>query len=117
MNDDLNTSIALSVIFELVRLSNKLLENGNATTGTLNAVDVLFSRLGGDCLGIVKDEYLQTSTTAVDLTDKLVNVLIEQRNEARRNKDFVKADVLRDKLDEMGIILEDKPDGTTWRLK
>jgi cysteinyl-tRNA synthetase len=46
-----------------------------------------------------------------------VNVLIEQRNEARRNKDFVKADVLRDKLDEMGIILEDKPDGTTWRLK
>ena len=117
MNDDLNTSVALSVIFELVRLSNKLLEDGNAAAGTLNAVDVLFTRLGGDCLGIVKDEYLQTGTTAVDLTDKLVNVLIEQRNEARRNKDFVKADELRDKLDGMGIILEDKPDGTTWRLK
>jgi len=117
MNDDLNTSVALSVMFELVRLAQKLLEDSRTTQGTLNLVDVLFDRLGGDCLGIVKEEYQQTGPADDELMDKLVNVLIEQRNEARKNKDFAKADELRTKLDEMGILLEDKPDMTTWRMK
>ena len=117
MNDDLNTSIALSVIFELVRLTNALLQNGNATAGTLSAVDDLFSKLGGDVLGIVKDDYTMDGAANGVITDKLVNILIEQRNEAREQKDFVKADRIRDKLDETGIVLEDKPDGTTWRMK
>jgi len=48
----------------------------------------------------------------------MVNVFIEQRSNARERKDFVAADVLRDKLEEIGIILEDKPGGvTTWRRK
>jgi cysteinyl-tRNA synthetase len=117
MNDDLNTSVALSVMFELVRLAQKLLEDSRTTQGTLNLVDVLFDRLGGDCLGIVKEEYQQTGPADEELMDKLVNVLIEQRNEARKNKDFAKGDEIRAKLDEMGILLEDKPDMTTWRMK
>ncbi len=117
MNDDLNTSVALSVMFELVRLAQKLLEDSRTTQGTLNLVDVLFDRLGGDCLGIVKEEYPQIGAADEELMDKLVNVLIEQRNEARENKDFAKADELRTKLDEMDILLEDKPDMTTWRMK
>jgi len=117
MNDDLNTSVALSVMFELVRLAQKLLEDSYTTQGTLNLVDVLFDRLGGDCLGIVKEEYQQTGPADDELMDKLVNVLIEQRNEARKNRDFTKADELRAKLNEMGILLEDKPDMTTWRMK
>jgi len=117
MNDDLNTSVALSVMFELVRLAQKLLEDSRTTQGTLNLVDVLFDRLGGDCLGIVKEEYQQTGPADDELMDKLVNVLIEQRNEARKNRDFTKGDEIRAKLDEMGILLEDKPDMTTWRMK
>jgi len=117
MNDDLNTSVALSVMFELVRLAQKLLEDSRTTQGTLNLVDVLFDRLGGDCLGIVKEEYQQTGPADDELMDKLVNVLIEQRNEARKNRDFTKGDEIRTKLDEMGILLEDKPDMTTWRMK
>ncbi len=117
MNDDLNTSVALSVIFELVRLAQKLLEDKRTTQGTLNIVNVLFDRLGGDCLGIVLDEYPQAGGADDALTDKLVNVLIEQRNEARKNKDFAKADEIRAKLDEMGIVLEDSPETTTWRMK
>jgi len=117
MNDDLNTSVALSVMFELVRLAQKLLEDSHTTQGTLNLVDILFDRLGGDCLGIVKEEYPQTSPAGEELMDKLVNISIEQRNEARKNRDFAKADELRAKLDEMGIVLEDKPDMTTWRMK
>jgi len=49
--------------------------------------------------------------------DKLVDVLIQQRNEARANKDFAKGDELRARLDEIGIVLEDKQDITTWRTK
>ncbi|MHC4791020.1 MAG: cysteine--tRNA ligase [Planctomycetota bacterium] len=111
MNDDLNTSIALSVMFELVRLANKLLEEKTATMGTLNAVAVLFDRLGGEVLGIVKDIYDDITLA------EFINNFIERRDEARNKKDFAAADSIRNRLDEIGIVLEDKPDGTTWRPK
>ena len=117
MNDDLNTSVALSVMFELVRLAQSLLEDSRTTQETLNLFDVLFDRLGGEVLGIVKEDYQQDTTADEGLTDKLVNILIEQRKEARKNKDFAKADQLRATLDDIGIVLEDKPDMTTWRMK
>jgi len=117
MNDDLNTSIALSVIFELVRLTNKLLEEGNAAKETLSSVDELFRKLGGDCLGIVQDEYQQTGGADEETIGKLVAILIEQRKQARSQKDFATADAIRDKLDKIGIVLEDKPDVTEWRRK
>jgi len=118
MNDDLNTSIALSVIFELVRLANNLLEESETFVETLNEIDVLFNRLGGDVLGLVKDEYSEDIGADTDMLDKLVNVFIGQRSNARQRKDFVAADALRDKLEEIGILLEDKPGGiTAWRRK
>jgi len=117
MNDDLNTAVALSVLFELVRLSNELLEDSDTTSEALSVVDVLFGRLGGDCLGIVKDEYPQVTQTDSALLDNVVNIVIKERNESRQQKDFARADELRAKLDEIGIVLEDKPDGTQWRMK
>jgi len=117
MNDDLNTSIALSVIFELVRLANKLLEDKNTTSETLNVVNELFGRLGGDVLGIVPDEYPQANAGDETLVENLIGMMIEQRNDARRQKDFAASDGIRDKLNEMGVILEDKPEGTQWRRK
>jgi len=117
MNDDLNTSVALSVVFELVRLANTLLEDSSTTAATLGAVDDLFTKLGGDVLGVVKDEYEQTGRAGEAMMDKLVNVLIDQRNQARKDRDFARADSLRDSLDEVGIVLEDTPQKTTWRMK
>jgi cysteinyl-tRNA synthetase len=117
MNDDLNTSVALSVIFELVRFANKLLEDNKTTMQTLNAVEVLFGRLGGEVLGIVKDEYIQTGRANDEFVGKLVDIAIEQRNEARKERNFTKADNLRRRLYDIGIVLEDKPDGTEWRWK
>jgi len=117
MNDDLNTSVALSVIFDLVRLANKLLEEDIVTAGTLDAVDHLFRELGGDVLGVVKDEYDETGAGDEARIDRVVGILIEQRAEARKNKYFAKADELRDKLDEAGVALEDTPEGTLWRWK
>jgi cysteinyl-tRNA synthetase len=117
MDDDLNTSIALSVMFDMVRLANGLLEDSNTTNATLNAVDVLLDRLGGEVLGIVKDDYPEMSTADEQMLDRLVTVLIEQRNKARKKRNFGAADAIRNKLDELGIVLEDRTDSTQWRRK
>ncbi|MBE0536139.1 MAG: cysteine--tRNA ligase [Phycisphaerae bacterium] len=115
MNDDLNTAVGLSVIFELVKLSNRLLADGSATAGTLKAVADMFNRLGGDVLGIVRAEYPQAGGGDEALLDHLIGLLIQQRKEARTKKDFAAADAIRNKLTEFGIVLEDSPAGTTWR--
>ncbi|MHC4755648.1 MAG: cysteine--tRNA ligase [Planctomycetota bacterium] len=117
MNDDLNTSIALSVMFELVRLTNQLLEQGDASAATLAAVEEMFNRLGGDVLGIVKKQYQLAGAADEKTIDAMVKIFIEQRSNARKNKDFAAADGIRDKLGQIGIVLEDKPEGTTWRRK
>ncbi len=117
MNDDLNTSVALSVLFDLVRLTNSLLENKKTTRETLAAVNGMFTKLGGDVLGIVTEEPASAGGVSEEALDKLVGILIAQRAEARKAKDFARADAIRAKLDEAGIILEDGPQGTQWRSK
>jgi cysteinyl-tRNA synthetase len=117
MNNDLNTSIALSVLFELANLANEQIAK-NAANETLVAIENMFMKLGGEVLGIVKEQYQQQSEGNEAMLDKLVAVLIEQRNAARQKKDFAAADVLRKKIEEIGIVLEDKPGGATgWRMK
>ncbi len=118
MNDDLNTSIALSVLFELVKTANQVLGREETTAGTLEAIDGMFRRLGGEVLGIVKEEYPQAAGGDERLLDHLIGMMIEQRRTARANKDFSAGDKIRDQLAEFGIVLEDKPGGvTTWRRK
>jgi cysteinyl-tRNA synthetase len=117
MNDDLNTSVALSVLFDLVRLTHGLLEDKKTTRETLVAVNEMFTRLGGDVLGIVTEEPAQAGGVSEEALDKLIGILIAQRAEARKAKDFARADAIRAKLDEAGIILEDSPQGTQWRSK
>jgi cysteinyl-tRNA synthetase len=68
-------------------------------------------------LGIVKDDYVEVSVADEQMLDKLVKVLIEQRNEARRQRNFGTADAIRDKLNEIGIVFEDRPDRTEWRRR
>lgn len=125
MDVDLNTPEALSVIFDLVRLSNKLVEKGTANKDTLNAVDKLFRKLGGGkdgkdengCLGIVKGAYHDIHASDL-LFPKAVDILIDLRKEEKKNRNFGIADAIRKKLDEIGVLLEDLPDGTTrWRMK
>ena len=101
----------------MVRLANELLEDSNATGETLQAVDELFSKLGGDVLGIVQDEYPETGGADDEMIGKLVRPWIERRDKARGDKNFELADATRAELDEIGIVLEDKPDETEWRRK
>lgn len=117
MNDDLNTAVALSVLFDLVRISNKAVEDKKVTRETLGAIHDVFTKLGGDVLGVVTDQGCESGGVDQQAVDKLVGILIAQRTEARKAKDFARADAIRKELDEAGIVLEDGPQGTQWKWK
>jgi len=116
MNDDLNTSVALSVLFDLVRVTNGLLENRKTTRETLNALNQTFMRLGGEVLGIVKESYPEDRLTTAEF-QKLVDNLIAQRNLAREQKDYKTADKIRDVLVHSDIIVSDAVNVTIWKKK
>lgn len=105
MDDDLNTADALAAIFTLVRDINTAIANG-AGKDTLNACAQMFDELTG-VLGLVYNR-------KTEALDSEIEQLIAKRTEARKNRDFKTADEIRDKLKEMGIILEDTPQGVKW---
>lgn len=105
MEDDLNTADALAAIFMLVRDINTAIANG-AGKAALEACADMFDQLTG-VLGLVYNRKTES-------LDDEVEALIEQRTEARKAKDFKTADAIRDRLKEMGIILEDTPQGVKW---
>jgi len=105
MEDDLNTADALAAIFMLVRDINTLIANGGKKDALLACADV-FDQL--TCvLGLVYNRKTET-------LDSEIEALIEKRTEARKAKDFKTADAIRDQLKEMGIVLEDTPQGVKW---
>ncbi len=105
MEDDLNTADALAAVFSLVREINTAISEG-AKKDTLTACAKMFDELTG-VLGLVYNR------KGNDL-DSGIEELIEKRNEARKNRDFKTADEIRDKLKDMGIALEDTPNGVKW---
>ena len=116
MNDDFNAPGALAVLQDLTRQVNTLInEGGPQTQGTLAAIDALYRELGGDVLGIVPEREEAGGADAVR-EDGLVRLLIDLRAEARVKKDWATADTIRNRLKELGVALEDRADGTIWKL-
>jgi cysteinyl-tRNA synthetase len=115
MDDDFNTPQALAALFDLTKEVNTLLNFGEPVSrGMLEAIDGLYRELGGDVLGIIPDQLPEEA--GAGLEDALVQILIDLRQEFRQAKDWAKADAIRDRLAEVGIALEDGPEGTRWRL-
>ena len=106
MDDDFNTADAISAIFEIVKESNSHL-NENSSKEVLTKVKESIESLC-DILGIITEK-------EEELLDSDIEALIEERQQARKNKDFARADAIRAELLEKGIILEDTRQGVTWK--
>ena len=123
MDDDLNTAGALAAMFEKVKDVNKLMDacGDKPNKGILRQLEndrhLLFSTAA--VLGILdespEDFLKELSSSAESIDADEVEKMIEERTRARADKDWAKADAIRDRLQEMGVVLEDGPHGTTWR--
>ena len=116
MDDDFNTPEAYSVLFDMAREVNRLKAEDMAAA---NAMASHLRKLSA-VLGLLEQEpeaFLQSGAQADDSEVAEIEALIQQRLDARKAKDWAAADAARDRLNEMGIVLEDGPQGTTWRRK
>ncbi len=113
MDDDFNTPVAYSVLFDLARDININKTENPSKAAELGA---LLKKLGGilGLLGNDPEAYLKSDDKS-DTSE--IEALIKTRNDARKVKNWALADEARNKLSEMGIVIEDGPNGTTWRRK
>ncbi len=118
MNDDFGTPRAIAILFDLSREVNALLNSGEPVTqGTLQAIEGFYQQMGGDVLGIFAHTAAPGASQAdLELVDGLVRMLIDIRQQARESRNWAQADAVRNQMAEMGVVLEDGPDGTRWRL-
>ncbi len=108
MDDDLNTPVAVAAIHELVRAINTARDRG-ATEEQLAPAQAILRELTS-VLGL----RLAPKKGAAE-AEKFIALLVEVRNEARRQKLWAFSDLIRERLRALGVILEDSPEGTTWR--
>ncbi|MFI8620788.1 MAG: cysteine--tRNA ligase [Marinomonas sp.] len=113
MKDDFNTAVAVSVLFELVRELNKA-KTDNVAQAELLAAELLAL---ADLLGLLKQDpeyFLQNSTVSEGLDEAGIQALIDERTQARKDKNFARSDEIRDELADQGIELLDSREGTSW---
>ena len=113
MDDDFNTPVALAAMFDLAREINRIRKSDLQQAAALGAQ---LKQLGG-ILGILQqhpDDYLKGSDES-GLSDAEIDSLIQQRSDAKRDKNWAEADRIRDELQSQGVVLEDSARGTTWR--
>ena len=121
MNEDFNTAEAMAVIFNLTKEVNNLLNSDEEISKeVLSEIDVFYKTYGGNVLGIVPEKTVQHGTDDVStykIENDLIKTLIDTRNELRASKQWELADKIRDRLNELGIIIEDKKEKVAWRKK
>lgn len=106
MDDDFNTADAIAAIFEYVKFANTNVSAENSKA----YLDAMYERLKQLCdvMGIIIEK-------EAEVLDEEIEALIEERQAARKNKDFKRADEIRDQLAAMGIVLKDTREGVTWK--
>ncbi|MCQ2280815.1 MAG: cysteine--tRNA ligase, partial [Bacteroidales bacterium] len=113
MNDDLNTPKVIAELFDAVRVINSVKDGKLALTQTdLDTLKQNFCTFFYDILGM-KEAVAGGSS---EYTDQLMSLIIDIRKDAKANKNWTVADLIRDKLTEMGITLKDTKEGTTYEL-
>lgn len=116
MDDDFNTPLAIAALQELTRDVNTLLNSGQAVgLNVLKAIDGAYADLGGSVLGIMpKADSAQNGDASREAA--LIELLISMRAQARAAKNWAESDRIRDELLSIGVVLEDRADGTLWKI-
>ena len=116
MNDDFNTPQAIAALFDFSKEVNTLLTSGEPVSrGTLAVMDNLYRELGEGVLGIIPDDF--TQKVGGELVEGLMDILLDIRQQHRMDKNWERADTLRRQLSELGVVVEDQPDGPIWRME
>ena len=114
MDDDFNTPILIAHLFDGVRIINSIKDG----TESLNASDLeqlktLFNTFVTDILGLISAK----ESSGNDLTNEVMELILQLRGNAKKTKDFGTADLIRDELDKVGIQIKDGRDGSSWEVK
>lgn len=128
MADDFNTALAMAVLFDLARATNAFRQHlagrGAEVTGAeatlLLEAERSFALFGDELLGVLDDgDATSSDRGGVDgrLTEALITLLLDVRQQARKARDWAMADGIRDRLHELGIVIEDTPDGSRWSVR
>jgi cysteinyl-tRNA synthetase len=119
MDDDFNTGGAFGELFEIAHAVNRMAATAAAATGDapdyLAAVVVL--RELSQILGLFRKPIARPQAGGDSLTPPLLELLLELRTRLRKDKNFALADEVRNRLTALGVVLEDRPDGTKWRIE
>jgi cysteinyl-tRNA synthetase len=107
MDDDFGTSQAVSLMFDLIRDGNRVLDKGGDASAIAGAVEVIVGVLG-------IDDAEPAPVSAGGISDEEIERLVARRDEARASRDFEEADEIRARLAASGVIIEDGADGTRW---
>lgn len=126
MDDDFNTALGIAALFEAVRNMNRLLDENSFSQDAEDKIrsgraDILKM---GAILGILnespEDYFAKKRSTAIEkksIDSEMIDKMIKERIEARKAKNWARADQIRKQLEEMNIIIEDRPEGTDWKMK
>jgi cysteinyl-tRNA synthetase len=124
MDDDFNTAVAIAALFELSHDLNRILQGPSPHVPQVLQKGQEAFALAGEVLGIFREDprtFLEAErvrrTEFLTLSKKEIEKLIAEREEARKNKAWARSDEIREQLASQGIILEDGPQGTTWRVE
>jgi len=134
--NDLNTAEARAPIFDLLRFSNTAMDQGKFFETDREAVKRVLADFDA-VFGVIEDRDAEPMRKAVEwakkegreadvapellaqvsLTDEAINALVAERDQAKRRRDFARADQIRKELTEKGIVIEDSKDGVRWKRK
>jgi cysteinyl-tRNA synthetase len=128
MDDDFNTAQGIGFVFETVRQLNRSLDDMNGEKNKLDVTQLVSTRADlmriGDVLGILTEAptaFFERKKARLleekKIDTEVVERMIAERVRARQEKDWARADKIRDELADMGILIEDRPEGTIWKVK
>jgi cysteinyl-tRNA synthetase len=114
MDDDFNTPILIAHLFDGVRIINSVKDGKESLTASdLSKMQKLFSDFVTDILGFISAKEKEEN----DLTEEVMELVLKLRGNAKKNKDFNTADLIRDELDKAGIQIKDSREGSSWEIK